>query len=53
MLNKIYAADPLWDGTGCALVLQDPPPAHNLEVRICGDGNIGDVLVQLIELYVQ
>ena len=62
-------SDPLWDGQGCGPtsscctfnsppwfnVQLSSPTTDNIEVRICGDQEIGDedTPVQLIELYVK
>ena len=62
-------SDPLWDGQGCGPtsscctfnsppwfnVQLSSPTTDDIEVRICGDGGIGneDTPVQLIELYVK
>ena len=61
--------DPLWDGQGCGPtsscctfnsppwfnVTLSSPTTDDIEVRICGDGGIGDedTPIQLIELYVK
>ena len=63
----LYAADPLWDGQQCEgeccsngksppwfSVELPNPTTDNIEVRIClPEGNVDDVIIQLLELYVQ
>ena len=62
-------SDPLWDGQGCGPasscctfnsppwfnVQLSSPTTDNIEVRICGDGGIGneDTPMQFIELYIK
>ena len=67
--RRIYAENPLWDGTGCAststcCTFNNPPwfckalpepTRDNIEVRACGNQHQSDedVLVSLFEIYVQ
>ena len=65
--NLLYSGDPLWDGKQCEgeccsngksppwfSVELSNPTTDDIEVRICsGEGTYDDILVQLLELYIQ